>query len=103
MDFDKPTATHLRFRVRYRKTLGECTGRYLESSSHLTLQLRMQTTDGFLMFEVAEVADLDAAWPLLHAVTQQRGVTVIDYRTTDEALGPWQGVPGAPPQPDSPR
>jgi hypothetical protein len=96
LDFGKPKVTHLRFRVRYRKKLGECNGRYLESSDHLTLQLRMQTTDGFLMFEVAEVSDIDTAWPLLHTVTQQRGVVVLEYRTTDHALGSWQTVPGAP-------
>lgn len=95
MDLDKPKVTHLQFRVRYRKQTGDCGGRYLESSDHLTLQLRMQTTDGFLMFE-AEAPDLDAVWPLLHKVTQQRGVTALEYRTTDFGLGQWQGIPGAP-------
>ena len=96
MDLDKPKVTHLQFRVRFRKKVGECTGRYLTSSKHLTLQLRMQTTDGFLMFEVAEVADLDAAWPLLHKVMQQRGVAALEFRTSDEAFGPWTIIPGAP-------
>lgn len=96
MDFDRAKVTHLVFRVGFRNTVGECKGRYLESSSHLTLQLRMQTSDGFLMFEVAEVADLQTAWPLLHTVTQQRGVAVLEYRTTGNGLGPWLNVPGAP-------
>lgn len=96
MDLDKPKVTHLQFRVRFRKQVGDCTGRYLTASKHLTLQLRMQVPDGFLMFEVAEVADLSAAWPLLHTVTQQRGVTALEYRTTDETFGPWTPIPGAP-------
>lgn len=95
MDLDKPKVTHLQFRVQYRKQVGDCTGRYLESSQNLTLQLRMQTTDGFLMFE-AEAADLPAVWPLLHTVTQQRGVAVFEYRTTDFGFGPWTAIPGAP-------
>ena len=96
MDLDKPKVTHLQFRVRFRKQVGECGGRYLTSSKHLTLQLRMQTSDGFLMFEVAEVPTLNAAWPLLHKVMQQRGVSVLEYRTNDAGLGPWTVVPGAP-------
>lgn len=96
MDLDKPKVTHLQFRVRFRKLIGDCGGRYLTASKHVTLQLRMQTADGFLMFEVSEVANLDAVWPLLHKVTQQRGVVVLDYRTTDGTLGPWTPVPGAP-------
>lgn len=96
MDLDKPKVTHLQFRVRFRKLVGDCSGRYLTASKHLTLQLRMSTPDGFLMFEVAEVANLDVAWPLLHTVTQQRGVTALEYRTTDDGLGPWMPVPGTP-------
>ncbi|MEZ4470628.1 MAG: hypothetical protein R3F60_07465 [bacterium] len=95
MEMEKPEVTHYQFRLRWRGKVGTCEGRSLKTPEHLTLQVRMQTTEGFLMFEVAEVASLEAAWPLLLKVCGQRGVDPLEFRTTDGAFSPWTLVPGA--------
>ena len=55
MDSERPGVTHYQFRLRWRGTLGTCHGRVLHHADHVTLQVRMQTTESFLLFEVAEV------------------------------------------------
>ncbi|MCA9526063.1 MAG: hypothetical protein KC549_07160 [Myxococcales bacterium] len=94
MEMEKPEVAHFQFRLRWRGKVGTCTGRSLKTPEHLTLQVRMQTPEGFLLFEVAEVASLEAAWPLLLKVCSSRGVEPLEYRTTDGALGAWALVPG---------
>lgn len=99
MDLEKPAVSHYQFRLRWRGLLGTCAGRVLHHAKHVTLQVRMQTPEAFFLFEVAEVKDVEAAWPLLLKVCSQRGVEPLEYRTTDTSIGPWLPVPGAPPAP----
>lgn len=96
---EQPGVSHYQFRLRWRGTIGTCHGRFLHHPTHVTLQVRMQTPEGYLMFEVAEVKSIEAAWPLLLKVCGQRGVEPLEYRTTDLTIGPWAPIPGAPAAP----